>query len=127
MNIKSQNYKSPAPFRVGLFGKCPQCGEGALFRGLLDLQEQCSECKLDYGFADAGDGPAVFVIFIVGFVAVTAALWVEFTFYPPLWVHGAIWLPVILGLSLVLLRFLKALLIALQFKNKAEPGKLADE
>ena len=112
---------------MGLFGKCPQCGEGKLFKGFLDVDEHCSECELDYSFANAGDGPAVFVMLIVGAIVVAAAFWVEFTFHPPLWVHGIIWLPVILGLSLGLLRPLKALLIGLQFKNKAEPGRLSDD
>jgi len=119
--------RGPSPIRAGLFGKCPQCGKGNLFKGFIDLDEQCSQCGLDYGFADAGDGPAVFVMLIVGFICVGAALWVELTFSPPLWVHGVIWLPVILGLSLGLLRPMKALLIALQFKNKARSGKMSDD
>ena len=119
--------QGPSLLRVGLFAKCPQCGEGNLFKGFLDLDDGCNECGLDYGFADAGDGPAVFVMLIVGFICVGAALWVELTFGPPLWVHAVIWFPVILGLSLGLLRPLKALLIALQFKNKAGLGRLSDD
>jgi len=112
---------------VGLFGKCPRCGDGKLFNGFLDIDERCSECALDYGFADAGDGPAIFVMLIVGAIVVAAAFWVEFTFHPPLWVHMVLWLPVILGLALGLLRPLKGLLVALQYKNKARPGRLADD
>jgi len=127
MTEHSDNSKSPSLLRVGLFGKCPKCGTGKLFAGFLDVKEECENCHLDYGFADAGDGPAIFVMLIVGAIVVGAAFWVEFTFYPPLWVHAILWLPVILGLSLGLLRPLKSLLIALQYKNKARLGRLSDE
>ena len=127
MTNNNNNTKSPSPLRVGLFGKCPKCGEGDLFKGYLDVDDRCSACDLDYSFADAGDGPAVFVMLIVGFICVGAAFWLEFTFMPPLWVHAVVWLPVILGLSLGLLRPLKGLLIALQFKNKAQLGRLSDD
>ena len=62
------------PIGRGLRGRCPRCGEGRLFQGFLDLRPRCEHCGLDYGFADAGDGPAVFVILIGGFIVVFAAL-----------------------------------------------------
>ena len=58
---------NPAP---GLRRRCPRCGEGKLFQGFLTLRPRCDDCGLDYGFADAGDGPAVFVILIGGFIVV---------------------------------------------------------
>jgi uncharacterized protein (DUF983 family) len=79
---------------------------------------------LSYAFADAGDGPAVFVILIVGFLIVGAALLVEVNYEPPLWVHGVIWIPLLLLLSIGLLRLLKGLLIALQFHHQAREGRL---
>ena len=108
----------------GLAGHCPRCGEGRLFKGFLGLRQGCDRCELDYGFADAGDGPAVFVILIGGFIVVFAALIVEFLYQPPYWVHAALWLPLILLVTLGPLRPLKGLLIALQFHHKAAEGRL---
>jgi uncharacterized protein (DUF983 family) len=108
----------------GLRGRCPRCGEGGLFMGFLSLRKTCEHCGLDYGFADAGDGPAVFMILIGGFVVVFAALIVEFLYQPPYWVHAALWLPLILLVTLGPLRPLKGMLIALQFHHKAAEGRV---
>lgn len=108
----------------GLRGRCPRCGEGRLFKGFIALRDACGHCGLDYGFADAGDGPAVFVILIGGFIVVFAALIVEVVYAPPYWVHAALWIPLILLVTLGPLRLLKGLLIALQFHHKAVEGRL---
>jgi uncharacterized protein (DUF983 family) len=108
----------------GLRGRCPRCGEGPLFEGFIGLRGACGHCGLDYGFADAGDGPAVFVILIGGFIVVFAALVVEVVYAPPYWVHAALWIPLILLVTLGPLRLLKGLLIALQFHHKAVEGRL---
>jgi uncharacterized protein (DUF983 family) len=119
--------KAPAnhlPIGRGLRGRCPRCGEGRLFHGFLSLRPACERCGLDYGFADAGDGPAVFVILFGGFIVVFAALMTEVVYQPPYWVHAALWLPLILIVTLVPLRLVKGLLIALQFHHKAAEGRL---
>ena len=72
------------PIAAGLKGRCPRCGEGRLFSSFLTVGKSCGVCGLDYSFADAGDGPAVFVILIIGFVVVGLALWMEVTLNPPL-------------------------------------------
>jgi uncharacterized protein (DUF983 family) len=113
-----------SPYIAGLRCRCPRCGEGALFDGFLSLAPRCQRCGLDYRFADSGDGPAVFVILIAGFVVVFAALMVEAFWRPPYWVHALLWLPLLLAISLGLLRPLKGLLIALQYHHKAEEGRL---
>jgi uncharacterized protein (DUF983 family) len=112
------------PIGRGLRGRCPRCGEGRLFHGFLSLRSACERCGLDYGFADAGDGPAVFVILIGGFIVVFAALMTEVVYQPPYWVHAALWLPLILVVTLVPLRLVKGLLIALQYHHKAAEGRL---
>ncbi|MFZ0101327.1 MAG: DUF983 domain-containing protein [Pseudolabrys sp.] len=112
------------PIGRGLRGRCPRCGEGRLFHGFLALRPACERCGLDYGFADAGDGPAVFVILIGGFIVVFAALMTEVVYQPPYWVHAALWLPLILVVTLVPLRLVKGLLIALQYHHKAAEGRL---
>ena len=112
------------PIGRGLRGRCPRCGEGRLFQGFLSLRPTCEHCGLDYSFADAGDGPAVFVILIGGFIVVFAALITEIVYQPPYWVHAALWLPLILLVTLAPLRLIKGLLIALQYHHKAAEGRL---
>ena len=112
---------------AGLAGRCPACGRGKLFSGYLTLAPRCNSCGLDYSFAEAGDGPAVFVILITGFIVVGAALFVEMAYAPPYWLHALIWGPLAILLPLLLLRSFKGVLIALQYKHKAEEGRLASE
>jgi uncharacterized protein (DUF983 family) len=112
---------------AGLAGRCPACGRGKLFSGYLALAPRCNGCGLDYSFAEAGDGPAVFVILITGFIVVGAALFVEMAYAPPYWLHALIWGPLAILLPLLLLRSFKGVLIALQYKHKAEEGRLASE
>jgi uncharacterized protein (DUF983 family) len=112
------------PIAAGLKGCCPRCGKGKLFSGLLGIAPSCDNCGLDYSFADAGDGPAVFVILIIGFIVVGLALWMEVSVNPPLWLHFILWIPLTLVLSLGALRLIKGLLITLQYANKAAEGRL---
>jgi len=113
-----------SPVSAGLRGRCPRCGQGKLFKGFLDLQPKCNACGLDYSFADSGDGPAVFIMMIAGFVIVGLALWVEFTWHPPYWVHAVLWIPLVIILPLGLLRPLKGWLVAQQYRHSAKEGRL---
>ena len=90
------------------------------------MVDRCAVCDLDLRGNDAGDGPAVFVILIVGAIVAGGALFVEFTFQPPYWVHAVIWLPTIVILTFVLLRLAKAALLVLQYKHRAGEGRLAE-
>ena len=112
---------------AGIAGRCPVCGRGKLFRGYLQIAPACNLCGLDYGAADAGDGPAVFVILITGIVVVGAALIVEIVYAPPYWLHALIWGPLAILLPVLLLRPFKGVLVALQFRHKAAEGRLASE
>jgi len=114
----------PSPFIAGLLARCPRCGEGALFRSGLALREKCDRCGLSYAFADAGDGPAVFAIFILGFLVMGGVLLLEFRLHVPIWINIGLWVVLTPVLALVLLRLLKATLIALQYKHKAGEGRL---
>ncbi len=115
---------SPSPFVAGLTCRCPRCGKGKLYRGFLNVAPRCEACGLDYAFVDAGDGPAIFVILIAGIIVVAAALITEVRYQPPLWVHALLWVPLILVVTLLPLRLIKSLLIALQFHHKAAEGRL---
>ena len=118
---------SVSPMYAGLLARCPRCGKGRLFKNVLELRERCESCDLSYRFIDTGDGPAVFAIFILGFVVLGLALYVEFTYEPPTWVHVVLWGAFTPLIALGLLRFLKAMLIALQFKHKAEQGRVTHD
>ncbi len=113
-----------SPFQTGIACRCPRCGKGKLLQGFLDVRPRCEACGLDYSFADAGDGPAVFIILIAGFIVVGSALVVETLYQPPLWLHAVLWLPLILATTLLPLRPLKGLMIALQYHNKAAEGRV---
>jgi uncharacterized protein (DUF983 family) len=108
-----------SPFAAGLRCRCPRCGEGTLYDGVLQVTDNCNVCGLDLKKADSGDGPAVFIILILGAIVVPLAFILETAAGPPLWLHALVWPVVIFGGSIGLLRPAKALLIALQFKHKA--------
>jgi uncharacterized protein (DUF983 family) len=116
-----------SPLIAGLRCRCPRCGQGKLFVNVLNMRDRCDSCGLDYKFVDTGDGPAVFAIFILGFLCIGGALVAEFEFGVPWWVHVMLWGILTPLLAVFLLRFLKALLIALQYKNKAEEARLSKE
>ena len=112
--------------RAALLGRCPRCGDGSLFAGYLTVAHACPRCGLDYTSFDPGDGPAVFVILIVGFLVAGGALIVEVRFQPPYWVHAIIWLPAILILTFAFLRLVKSTLLVLQYKHRAGEARLME-
>ena len=99
--------------------RCPRCGKGKLFKGLLTLRPACPVCGLDLSQADTGDAGAVVVIMLLGVIVVALAFWVEFRFEPPLWVHGILWPAVTLPLAILIMRPVKAALVAAQFRTRA--------
>ncbi|WP_306015936.1 DUF983 domain-containing protein [Oceanicaulis sp. MMSF_3324] len=110
--------------RAGLLGRCPRCGKGALFRSYLKVADACGVCGLDFSNEDSGDGPAVFVMSIVGFIVVPAALALELAVSPPVWLHMLLWLPLSTVLTLLILPPFKATLFALQWKHNAHEAQL---
>lgn len=110
----------------GIACKCPRCGKGGIYAGFLNLRPRCEACELDFAFMDSGDGPAIFVIMIAGAIVVGAALITEVKYQPPLWLHAVLWLPLVLATTLLPLRSMKSLLIALQYHHKAAEGRLID-
>ena len=120
-------YPAISPVKAALACRCPRCGNGPLFTQLLTLREKCSSCALDYKFIDTGDGPAVFAIFILGFLMLGGAMIAHFSYGMPLWLvytSFAVLTPLV---AIGLLRYLKAILIALQYKHRAEEGRLAKD
>lgn len=121
--MSDQGYAPHSPFLTGVTCRCPRCAKGRLFQGFLTLRPSCEACGLDYAFADAGDGPAVFVILFAGFVVVFSALLVEVLYRPPFWLHALLWGPLILLTTLAPLRPMKGVMIALQYHHKAAEGR----
>ncbi len=113
----------PNPLIAGLTCRCPRCGKGRLFSGYLSVALTCEVCGLDYAFVDSGDGPAVFIILIVGFIVVALAAITEALFHPAPFVHLLLWIPATIVLCLALLRPFKATMIALQYHHRAEQGR----
>ena len=122
-SVGSGAARGPSVLSASLKGRCPRCGTGSLFQGYLAVRASCISCGLDFSRFEAGDGPAVFVILIVGAIVAGGALLMEIAFQPPYWVHALVWGPALLILSLAFLRPLKAALIVLQYKHRAEEGR----
>jgi len=105
--------------RAGLLCRCPNCGKGRVFSGFLKVVDTCAVCGFDFTRLNTGDGAAIFVMQIAGGIVVFTALFVEIAYSPPMWVHLVIFLPLVLILSLGLMRPGKGVMIALQMRNKA--------
>lgn len=111
---------------AGMRCRCPNCGEGRVYRTFLTFKDQCDACGADLTIADAGDGPSFFVMFAALILIVPSAMFFEFAFRPPGWVHILIWPPITIAFAMFFLRPVKALLFALQWKHKAGEARLQD-
>jgi uncharacterized protein (DUF983 family) len=118
--------REPTPPAVALRGLCPRCGNRTLFAGLATFAPKCRACGLDFASFNVGDGPAAFLIFIVGGLTVGLAIALELGASPPWWVHVLLWVPLATILTIGLLRLSKALLLALEYRHLAREGGIAD-
>ena len=109
--------------RAALTCRCPRCGLGHLFRGPITLRPACDNCGLDFTRMDVGDGFVVPILMVLGFMVVGGAIWFDFTFTPPLWVHALIWPPFTLVMAVLMTRYLKSFLAVQQYHvRKSEMG-----
>lgn len=115
-----------SPASTGLRGRCPKCGEGALFDGFLTFAKRCEACGENFEIEDAGDGPAIFVILLVGIFVIPFALAFQLATNAPLWVTMLIWIPIIIAACLGLLRPLRGIMFALQWVNNAKEVRSED-
>jgi len=113
-------YPRLSSLSTGLRCVCPRCGQGKIYQGVLRVRETCERCGLDLTRLSAEDGPAFFVIVVYSAIMIPLAVWVEFTFDPPIWLHIVIWLPVITVGSIALMRPLKAWLMAQHYKHNVK-------
>ncbi len=115
----------PTPLAAGIGGLCPRCGARTLFQGLLGFAPRCRACGLDYSSFNVGDGPAAFLILLVGTLIVGLALWLELAVEPPFWVHLLLWPLLTLLLVVGSLRVGKGMLLTLEYRNAAREGRIA--
>lgn len=112
-------YPTISPFTVAWRKCCPRCGEGELFEKFLKVTLRCKQCNLDFSKADTADGPAVFLMLILGTVVSGMIVWVEFKYAPSLWVHMVMSLGVCAVGAYLFLPYFKALLIAQQYRTQS--------
>ena len=113
-----------SPVAGALHGLCPRCKSKTLFAGWVRFSDSCRACGLDYSSFNVGDGPAAFLILIIGAILTGAALTVDGAFSPPWWVH-LVWVPIGVGLTLFGLRIAKALLLTQEYVHRAREGRIA--
>jgi uncharacterized protein (DUF983 family) len=99
----------------GAMCRCPNCGDGPLFRQFLKVKDNCGVCGEALHHQRADDMPAYVVMSIVGHIVIGLLLWVETNFAPDIWVHIALWFPLTLVLSLGLLQPVKGMIVAMQW------------
>lgn len=116
----------PDTVQAAVRGLCPRCGASGLFNGIVSFSPACSRCGLDYAQFNVGDGPAAFLIMIVGAVITILAIVVQLNFEPPYWVHILLWLPLTAILVVGLLRIAKGTLLVLEYRNRAREGRLVE-
>lgn len=115
-----------APLLPAVFAaRCPRCGKGPLYAGWIRFAETCSTCGLDFRQFNVGDGPAAFLIMIVGGVITALALTLQLSVEPPFWVHILLWVPLTTIAVVYCLRLSKAALVILEYRNQAREGKIA--
>ncbi|HEX8448721.1 MAG TPA: DUF983 domain-containing protein [Allosphingosinicella sp.] len=115
--------KEPAPAAVALRGLCPRCSAKTLYGGLASFAPKCRACGLDFAGFNVGDGPAAFLILIVGALVTGLAIALELSAEPPFWLHALLWLPLTAILVVGSLRFAKGLLLALEYRHRAHEGR----
>ncbi|MCX8252422.1 Zinc-finger protein [Beijerinckiaceae bacterium RH AL1] len=102
----------------GLRETCPHCGKGRLFGRYLKVVPRCESCGEDLSHQRADDAPPYVTMMIVGHLLILGVALLEDTYAPPTWVHLAIWLPLTVALSLVLLPRVKGAIVGLQWANR---------
>jgi uncharacterized protein (DUF983 family) len=112
--------------RAALAARCPRCETGPLFDGWVGFAPKCRACGLDLAAFNVGDGPAAFLILIVGALITALAVMLQLSADPPFWVHILLWVPLTTVLVIFCLRASKAALLILEYRNKAREGRLRD-
>jgi len=120
----SQTPQTPL-VRAALRARCPRCENAPLFGGWVRFAPRCRACGLDYEQFNVGDGPAAFLILIIGALITTLALFLQLGAQPPFWVHIILWVPITTLLVILCLRASKAALLVLEYRHQAREGRIA--
>lgn len=102
----------------GAKGRCPNCGEGALFRAYAKSVDRCGHCGEEISHHRADDLPAYLNVFVTGHIIVAGFLLVERVTDWPGWAHLALWIPVTIIMALALIPPIKGAVIGLQWANR---------
>jgi len=111
---------------VALFGRCPACGGGPIFKSLLSLKDACPHCSLPLQPYQQADGPAFFALLIVGTVMMPVTLWLlskDINILLAMALLGLLMAILVLGS----LRLIKGVLITAQYKTGAREGRLDND
>ena len=111
----------------GLKGRCPNCGEGRLYRAYLKVEPTCPACGHDLCRYRADDAPAYLTILIVGHLVVAPLLAFPFILSWPVWLVLGTTLPALAILTLVLLPRIKGAVIGLQWAQGVKGQPRPDE
>lgn len=114
-----------SPLAGAIAGRCPRCQSKTLFTGWVKFADRCRACGLDFASFNVGDGPAAFLILIIGAILVAAALVTDGLFSPPWWVH-LIWIPIGIAMTVLGLRWAKALLLTQEYRHRAREGRIVE-
>lgn len=114
------------PVQTGLAGRCPECGEGRLFKTMLGIVNICAVCGADFTNEDLGDGPAVFVIFIVSIFILPLVLGLHVFLNPPFIVTFIFGGAIIITSCLWLLRLLRGVMFNIAWQRKAREIRVQD-
>ncbi|KPF77397.1 hypothetical protein IP68_01720 [Blastomonas sp. AAP25] len=113
--------------QAALFGECPACGSRTLFAGWVRFATRCRACGHDFSSYNVGDGPAAFLILVIGALVCAFALVLQVRMSPPFWVHILLWVPITSALVLLSLRVSKAAMLIHEARAEVREGKIADD
>ena len=85
----------------------------------LDRKPMTLCYPVDYTQASVPADAACRITLVLGALIVVLAVWVEVRFSPPLWVHAVLWPVVTLPLAVLMIRAVKAALVAQQYRYRA--------
>ena len=126
--LDAMNAKSSTPLvRAAVQARCPSCENASLFDGWVGFAPRCRACGLDFDKFNVGDGPAAFLILIIGALITALALMLQLSAHPPFWVHIILWVPITTALVILCLRASKAALLILEYRNQAREGRISAE
>lgn len=114
----------PAALPAAAKGLCPRCGAPGLFKGWLAFADRCPACGLDYTHFNVGDGPAALLVLLLGAIVVGAAIAIQLTLGPPIWLQLLLWVPVTIAAVIGALRIAKAALLGSEYRTAAREGRI---